>query len=211
MADPNNTPQPGTPEYDQMMKEYYGESYELGYRVSFGKRLGAFIVDLIFLGIVGTIVASATGFIELMMDLGREAQMSGQLFMSPEDMPAEAISEITTASIYVSLSFLVYWLLEIFLSASFGKLVLGLKIGSAERTEANMQQLIIRFVVRHIGLILSILGSITAVELLGSLSSLGTLIFVIGSFFILSNKRQAVHDIAGKTAVYHKNSLKGNQ
>ena len=47
-----NTPLEGTPEHDEYMRNQFGDDYELGYRVGFGRRFGAYILDFIFLSII---------------------------------------------------------------------------------------------------------------------------------------------------------------
>ena len=40
-----NTPLEGTPEHDEYMRNQFGDDYELGYRVGFGRRFGAYILS----------------------------------------------------------------------------------------------------------------------------------------------------------------------
>ena len=42
-----DVPQEGTQEHDEYMRSQFGDDYELGYRVGFGRRLGAFVIDVI--------------------------------------------------------------------------------------------------------------------------------------------------------------------
>ncbi|MFY8160784.1 MAG: hypothetical protein ACOVNU_05595, partial [Candidatus Kapaibacteriota bacterium] len=57
---PNFPPQ-GTKEYDDMMKAYYGQSYDLGLRVSFMKRVGATLLDGLFTSMILIIVLFTFG------------------------------------------------------------------------------------------------------------------------------------------------------
>lgn len=207
MSDNQNMPQPGTPEYDKMMKEYYGDKYEFGYRATFGKRLGAFVMDVIFLGIISMLVANSTGFWQEMMEFARENQ-GNMNFFDPNAVNGELLESVLSFSMFLYGSFIVYWLAEIFLSASIGKLALGLRIASSSRQKAGANQLFIRFVVRHSGLLLSFIYAVTAIEAISNLSSLATLLFIIGAFFVFSDKRQAIHDMVANTAIFNKHSIK---
>src|SRR5210317_431057 len=72
MNTPNNipnTPQEGTPEYDQYMKDQFGDDYEFGYRVGFGRRFGAYFIDFLFTIIIYFIAMTVTGAIEELMKI----------------------------------------------------------------------------------------------------------------------------------------------
>ena len=210
MSENQNTPQPGTPEYDEWMRQYYGDSFELGYRVGFGKRLGAFIVDAIFIMIISTIVVFTFGS-DFIMELGKsfENSSSGAFDMSSvKALQVKFAPEVKQIGIISGIAQLLYWSLEIFIGASFGKFVLGLKIASDDRNPANITKLLTRFVFRHAGLLFSFLFALSSVGAFETLSSIGTFAFIIGAFFTLSTKRQALHDIVAKTSVYHKSIIK---
>jgi len=203
MNDVTNMPPEGTPEYDEMMKVHYGDNYEFGFRVGFGKRLLAHIIDFIILAIVGSIVMAMMGYIDILSNFVNEF-MATQDFSVFEDMET-ALDGFTPVSILI---YFLYYSLEIFMGASVGKLLLGLKIGNEDRTEATTNPLFKRYIIKHSDRVFTLLGIITTVFIFNLFSSLLVLTLVVGFFFTLSLKRQAFHDSLSKTAVFHKNNFK---
>ena len=192
-----NTPQEGTPEYDQYMKDQFGEDYELGYRVGFGRRLGAYLIDVMFTIVIYMIAMFVTGAIEEIMKI--------------EDIFSnlEAYTSIVQDATLLGLLFtLLYFSTEIFFSASPGKMILGLRIGLEDRHSSEIGNLITRFFIKHLSSVLSVFSLVFLIPLISTLSSLVQLVIVVGFFFTLSVKRQALHDILSKTAVYYKENIK---
>ncbi|PKL78154.1 MAG: hypothetical protein CVV25_12545 [Ignavibacteriae bacterium HGW-Ignavibacteriae-4] len=192
-----NVPQEGTQEHDEYMRSQFGEDYELGYRVGFGRRLGAFIIDFIFNSIIGFIVMLATGvFSEILLI----------------ENPLNNIDKITLiiqdSSMIAVVIGLIYYSMEVLLGASIGKMLLGIKIASSDRSEASTSQLLNRYLLKHSNSILSVLGILLSIHLLQGLSSIIIVIIIIGFFFTLGSKRQALHDMLTNTAVYYKDNIK---
>jgi uncharacterized RDD family membrane protein YckC len=192
-----NTPQEGTPEYDQYMKDQFGEDYELGYRVGFGRRLGAYFIDFIFTIIIYAVAMSVTGAIDEIMKIDDIFNNINKYMLVVQD-----------ATLLGVLFSLLYYSTEIFFSASPGKMILGIRIGQENRHVASLSSLVTRYLLKHSSAILSALSLIVLLPILSSLSSILQLIIVVGFFFTLSVKRQALHDILSKTAVYFKENIK---
>lgn len=192
-----NTPQEGTPEYDQYMKDQFGEDYELGYRVGFGRRFGAYFIDFIFTIIIYAVAMSVTGAIDEIMKIDDIFNNINKYMLVVQD-----------ATLLGVLFSLLYYSTEIFFSASPGKMILGIRIGQENRHVASLSSLVIRYLLKHSSAILSALSLIVLLPILSSLSSILQLIIVVGFFFTLSVKRQALHDILSKTAVYFKENIK---
>lgn len=203
MNDITNMPPEGTPEYDEMMRTHYGENYEFGFRIGFGKRLLAHIIDFIILAIIGSIVMAMMGYIDILSDIVADF-MATQDFTVLEDMET-ALDGFTPVSILI---YFLYYSLEIFMGASIGKLALSLKIGNEDRTEASTNTLFKRYIIKHSDRVFTLLGFIAAVFIFNLFSSLLLIALVVGFFFTLSVKRQAFHDSLSKTAVFHKNNFK---
>ena len=192
-----NVPQEGTQEHDEYMRSQFGDEYELGYRVGFGRRLGAFIIDFIFNSIIGFIVMLATGvFSEIM------------LIENPLNNIEKITLIIQDSSMIAVVIGLIYYSMEVLLGASIGKMLLGIKIASSDRSEASTSQLLNRYLLKHSNSILSVLGILLSIHLLQGLSSIIIVIIIIGFFFTLGSKRQALHDMLTNTAVYYKDNIK---
>lgn len=192
-----NTPQEGTPEYDQYMKDQFGEDYELGYRVGFGRRLGAYFIDFLFTIIIYAIAMTVTGAIDEIMKIEDIFNNINKYMVVVQD-----------ATLLGVLFSLLYYSTEIFFSASPGKMILGIRIGQENRHIASISNLVIRYLLKHSSAILSALSLIVLLPILSSLSSILQLLIVVCFFFTLSVKRQALHDILSKTAVYYKENIK---
>ncbi len=195
--DLQNVPQEGTQEHDDYMKSQFGDDYELGYRVGFGRRFGAFIIDFIFNAIIGTIIMLTTGVFSEIMTM---------------DNPLNNIEAITLimqdSSLIAVVIGLVYYSTEVLLGASIGKMLLGIKIASSDRSEASTSQLLSRYLLKHSNSIFSVLGILLSIHFFQGLSSIVIVIIVIGFFFTLGSKRQAIHDMVTNTAVYYKDNIK---
>lgn len=200
---PENMPQEGTPEFDAFMRQYYGDDYELGYRVSFWKRAGAYIIDIILLGIISLIVIFNNENFIYFVDM-----YSGSTNFFDEKMMEEfSVISLEIAPIMAFVSFL-YFSLEIFFAQSIGKMILGLKIGSEDRTNANLYQLLLRFFAKNFDTVLSLLMLITSVSFLSFFETLVSFVIFFGYFMVFRRERQALHDLPGKTTVFHKNAIK---
>jgi len=112
------------------------------------------------------------------------------------------ITFITSIGVYLLL--LLYSLIEGLTGASPGKMILGLKIGNENGSRADSRQLLSRWFVKNIELVLWTVGAITAVEILWDMGSLLGFIVFIGCFFVLGQRKQSFHDSISKTAVYSK-------
>lgn len=202
-------PEEGTPEYEQMMKQYYGEDYELGYRVGFGKRLGAYIVDKILLSIISMIVifnnSSLMAFFDnnlSNLDFTDEAAInrfaeSFEVFM------------VDLGPIFLFITFL-YFATEIFLAQSVGKMLLGIKIGTENRTKADLSQLLIRYFIKQSDVVLGLIAFLVSISLFNTISSIAGFIIFFGCFMVFGRTRQALHDFPAKTAVFAKEAIKEN-
>lgn len=198
-------PEEGTPEYDQMMKQYYGEDYELGYRVGFGKRFGAYIIDLILYFFLSAIyLFSNDEFLRLINKHAGETNMFDEAIMQEF---AGTMAGITPVIAFISFA---YFSLEIFFAQTVGKMILGIKIGNENRNNADLTQLLIRFFGKNLNTVLSLIFVITSVGLFDTLSSVVGFVIFFGCFMVFGRTRQALHDLPAKTAVFSKHAIKEN-
>jgi uncharacterized RDD family membrane protein YckC len=167
---------------------------EYAYRTPFSLRLGAAILDLLFNMIILMIVLFSTHTIQNYMPLMREMLVNRSLMN-------DFIGEVMPFAFIV---LFMYYSLEIVMSASIGKMVLGLQIAGDDRSKANYNKLAVRFIFKHLDSIISVVGFYFVSTLLDTLSTLTWLAIFVGCFFVLNPKRQAFHDMIAKTAVYRR-------
>ena len=195
--DINNIPKEGTPGYDLYMRNQFGEEYEYGYRVGFGRRLGAYVIDFFITALLGFMVVYFTGAFQELLNIEDLMNNMTKLTLILED-----------STLISGLLILLYYTTEIVMGASPGKMALGIVIADSNRYEAEVGQLIKRYLLKHSNSILSIIALILSISIFDTLSNLILLIIIIGFLFTLSNKRQALHDSLTNTAVYFKENIK---
>lgn len=192
-----DVPQEGTQEHDEYMRRQFGDDYELGYRVGFGRRLGAFVIDMVISYLLISVV-NALFFDEKALESIMENQNNLEI-VKPYLMDILSITFIITLLYYVS---------EVFFGFSIGKLILKLRIASEDRTEPSTIKLLSRYFIKYSFPILALISILIESQLLTYLSVIGLLLFIFGSFLTLGAKRQALHDKLSSTAVYFKDNIK---
>lgn len=100
-----------------------------------------------------------------------------------------------------------YFLVEAFTGASLGKMILGLKIGNADGTQAELKTFLVRYAIKQSGSLLALLGALTGLGFFGTLGTIASLAIFVGCFFVLAEKKQAFQDMIANTAVFKKTDL----
>ena len=174
------------------------------WRIGFGRRLGAYIIDYVFLMLLIVVAAVFTGVSESMMNfIGSDLS----ILSNPEQ-----INEITSflnktlTPLMLAVSF-IYYSMEVIFAQTLGKMLLGIQIGSADKKFASYPQLLLRFVIKFGNSVLTFLFIITSLGFFETLSSIWNFVIFVGCFFVLSTKKQALHDVIAKTSVYFKDEL----
>ncbi len=182
-------------DYSQMMPDYsYYDPYAI--RVSFGRRLGAYLIDYLIYSLILMILLFATGKFDEILSISNNGSLDLNAML-------EISNSITPLALALSL---IYYSLEAFIGATLGKLTLGIKIASVDQTPAPLSKLLIRYFVKNISTVLATLGLL--VSLFSSIGSILGIIVFIGFFFILGKKRQGFHDmIAGTTVFYNEDII----
>jgi len=162
-------------------------------RVGFGKRLGSSLLDFIISllpGIVLGIYAGATIAAFLLDFFYDEAQLetiqagfSGEIAASIIGLVA-SLAGIAFTSIF-------FYVLEGFTGQTPGKMILGITVANMNGEKASIDKLLLRAFIKITGSFVGIIG----------------FIIFIGCFFVLGEKKQALHDIICKTAVYNKSDF----
>ena len=175
-------------------------------RVGFGPRLAASLIDLLIVGVVGLVAGAAIGGM-----LGRG--IGGVLGGAADDGAAAgaAVGAVAGAVLGAMAAFggfvFLYSLIEAFTGASPGKMALGLKVGFEDGRRAPVAIYARRWAVKYSGTLLGLLGAVPGFHVVGFLAPFAGLIVFIGCFLVLGDKRQALHDVAAKTAVFRKTDL----
>lgn len=179
-------------------------------RVGFGARLGALALDCILVVVVSWFGAGIVGGL-----LGGVAASAAARSMAAADSTAMGMAVmggVLGAIIGVAIAFVVigtvYFLVEGFTGFTLGKLILGIRVANADGTAAPVPTLLGRYALKNCYFVLSMLGVVTGVHVLGTLGLLGGLVIFVGCFFALGTAKQAFHDMIMKTAVYPRAAVK---
>jgi uncharacterized RDD family membrane protein YckC len=192
----NSQQNTGFTDYNDNTANPYGAK---DYRVGFGRRLGAALLDMVFLSILMLV-----GIFSMDIDFNQFVGMDFMEMMENQDMLNEMVIGITTVSVIISL---LYYAFEIFMAASFGKLILGIKIADSDMKSGSFQQLFIRYIIKHISSVFSAIYVLTTLSIFNTIGSFLSFIILIGFFFVLGENKQAFHDMIAGTAVYYKQDL----
>jgi uncharacterized RDD family membrane protein YckC len=131
-----------------------------------------------------------------------------QKMLSNPELLNEFIRAIMPYSFVVTF---LYYSLEIFTAGTLGKLVMGLQIADERRITAGYEKLAIRFFFKHLDTILSLVGFLSLISVIDTLSGVAGFIILVGFFFVLAEKRQAFHDMIAKTAVFRRVDVLENE
>jgi uncharacterized RDD family membrane protein YckC len=173
------------------------EQYEdiISKRANFGIRFGAFILD--------AIIFFALGYLFKMI--------LGQKDPTPEEMMGLQMSEImmltTSASMVTYIIGLLYFLTEVFLLKTPGKMILGLVVADQEGNKPPMNALIIRYLFKQGATLVIIVAVFANLSALLWFSYLLSLIYLVSCLMATRETRLALHDDIAKTAVFKEKML----
>ena len=178
-------------------------------RIGFGRRLAAFLLDCVLVGI-GSAVLGPT-----ISGIFGAAAGGAAAGLSPGDMSAAqgaamgggfgAILGMAVALVVIGS---VYFLIEGFTGWTFGKLILGIQVANADSTAAGVGTLLERYALKNINFVLGFIALVTGISVLRTVGSLLGFAIFVGCFFVLGAARQAFHDMIAKTAVYPRSFVK---
>jgi uncharacterized RDD family membrane protein YckC len=171
-------------------------------RIGFGRRLGAFLLDLVFIIGLSFILASLMNeFLQNFVNVSEEEyDQVSKLYGNFTD----TMLAITVA---VSIVSFLYNLVEGFTGFTAGKLLLGIQVGNVDGKKANLNQLMTRFAIKNIGTIIGLIGIALTIKWIGSIGNVFGFIILIGCFFVLSENKLAFQDMLAKTAVFKKSDI----
>lgn len=198
----SNMPQEGTTEYEQMMREAYGEEFEYQKRATFLPRFFATIID----GLISSLIGMFLILVVFDLNIFDFNYLRSLLLNQDKELMESLGLKMAFLSFGMTALFMVF---EIIFATSPGKLLLDLKIANSDSSNASFQQLLIRSIFKHSPELLSILLAIASIQspVFSIIHFLMSLTILIGFLFALSDKRQALQDIVAKTAVYKTSNL----
>ncbi len=168
-------------------------------RIGFGPRLGAYLIDAVFLAGLGYILAAIAepaleGFINY--DKFTDQQLDA-MSLKPIIWTLSVIWPI--AVMFVSLP---YSLIEGIFAQSPGKMLVKIIIRNQDNTPAPISKLLLRFLLKNLNNFVALFGIFLLSKTIDTFASLLGLVITIGCFFVLGQARLAFHDMLAKTAVY---------
>lgn len=209
-----------SPDMNQQFQNYYPAPPIQEVRVGFGKRFGVYLLDglivLLLAGILSMVLPVKETFLwknyQAEMDK-QTAQMEEQMGENQEamDMAMGFTETMGVFTILISLVSILYSLVEFFTGASPAKHMFGIVAAQPNGAPGNTALWGTRWFIKHSSTVLSVLGIILGVSILGTIGSLVALVFIVGCFFALGEEKQALHDKIAKTAVFHKEDVANMQ
>lgn len=162
-------------------------------RVGFGKRLGSSLLDFIISllpGIVLGIYAGATIAAFLLDFFYDEAQLESIQAGFSGEIAASIIGLVASLA-GIAFTSIFFYVLEGFTGQTPGKMILGITVANMNGEKATIDKLLLRAFIKITGSFVGIIG----------------FIIFVGCFLVLGEKKQALHDIICKTAVYKKSDI----
>jgi len=171
-------------------------------RIGFGKRLLAYLIDIVLVLALSMVLGPIIGGV-----LGGAAGAAGSGGGADAAVAGGIMGTIIGAVAASAFIMVFYFIIEGFVGATLGKMILGIKIGTADGKNGSTGLYLTRYAIKNIGSLVAVIGLIVSVEIIGTIGSLLGLVILLGCFMALSSGKQALHDIAAKTAVYKKVDL----
>jgi uncharacterized RDD family membrane protein YckC len=178
----------------------------MGKRVGFGTRLAAALVDFVVVGVIGFGAGAALGSI-LGGGLGSVLGGSSQEGAASGAALGAALGAVLGAVAAFGGFVFLYSLIEAFTGASPGKMLLKLKVGTADGRRGTLRLYVTRWAIKYAGTLLGLLGAIPGLHVLGLLAPAAGVIVFVGCFLALGDRRQALHDLGASTAVFRRADL----
>ena len=174
-------------------------------RVGFGPRLGAYVIDAVFITIIVFVMAFLFG--------AAGAGVGAEAGYSNYDPDAAAAGGIMGAFMGALIGVLVGWfgyiLIEAITGASLGKMILGLKAGTLDGKKGSVGLYMARACLKYCYLFPLLFSAVIPASfmVMNIIYYLLSFVVFIGCFFALRESKQSLHDQIGKTAIYYKKDL----
>mgnify|MGYP001177723813 CR=1 FL=1 len=162
-------------------------------RIGFGKRLGSSVLDFIISllpGIILGIYAGAAMAAFLLDFFYDEAQLETIQAGFSGDIASSLIGLISSLA-GIAFTTVFFYAIEGFTGQTPGKMILGITVANMNGEKASVDKLLLRAFIKITGSFVRIIGFIVT----------------LGCFLVLGQKKQALHDIICKTAVFNKSDI----
>lgn len=183
--------------FRQMMPNYNPQYNIYDYRVGFGRRVVAALMDIILIIIISGILGVIFKFLPELENFSLQ-DLADPIYM--EELQRGFLP-------FTLLITFIYYSMEIFFQASPGKMAMGIMIADEAMKYASTSQLISRFALKHIDSVIQVVYVFTWLEFINTIA--GFVSFVIfGAFlFCLSASKQSIYDRITKTAIYFRKEI----
>ena len=185
----------------------FSENSIIDKRVGFGRRLAAFLVDVVILMIIQTVISYSSGLNEAQAIMTERMQSIGFNLDAIMQMTMEMQSEFYFTLLSIQVIYVLYYSLEMMVGATLGKLALGIQIADKDGKPASNTQLIKRFAFKNSVLIFGLLSAATHFKPFEWAYYTMGIIVLISCLYVLSSTKMGFHDMWAKTAVFKKRDL----
>lgn len=183
-------------------------------RIGFGRRLGAWLLDVVgawvvMIVLIPIISAIQPGQTEFMAASIKEMLTYLKSIGIPREVYKDALPYILPALYADLLSPILYWSIEAFTGASPGKRILGMRVMREDGAPAQPSIIAMRTAIKISDKILKLIAILYVADVIArgvtSAASLVSIVITIGCFMVLSAKKQALHDMIARTAIFRTN------
>ena len=185
--------------------EFEESSHE---RIGFGKRFLAFIIDMVLSSIAGFALSlfAESSLLELFYD---PSQINDSIATFENLSPGlgNTMQEFFKVVAGIGLIGFLIMIMEGFTGQTPAKMLLGIKNGNQDGSNASTSTLFTRTLIKNISSVLSFVAVTSSLSIIGTIGSFLGFIIFIGCFFTLGKSKQSIHDLISKTAVYNKSEL----
>ena len=180
-------------------------------RVDFWTRLGAYLIDVLFIIIAGVIIGLAIGdllapvlFGGQMSNMEEQFSQMAQINPAINDMPFDMfamMNKMMSIAAGTTIAGIILLILEGALGQSIGKMLLKIRNTDIYGNKAEPKALWIRSLCKYGSSVLGIIGGMTGLMIVSTLGSIWGLVIFVGYFLVFMDNRQAIHDMIAKTIV----------
>jgi len=180
-------------------------------RVGFGPRLGAYLLDFLFIIIAGVMIGLAIGdLIAPVIFGGQIAEMEAQFAMMEQlnggynKLPFDIygfVYKMMNIAAGTTIAGFVLMVMEGAFGQSVGKMLLKIRNTDIYGNRAEPKALWIRSLCKYGSSILGIIAGTTGIAVIGTLGSIWSLVIFVGMFIVFTDNRQTIHDMIAKTVV----------
>lgn len=178
-------------------------------RIGFGRRLGAKLLDALIMLIIAIVFYYAAGD-DMHNNLDRMVRIimaqQGQDSSAYSEEVADFMAQVMKLSLVANFVGILVNLTELAMGATPGKMLLSIRVAHANGRKGSIALWAKRWAVVNASTILSLLA-LGGLTFLNTVSGLISFVVFLGCFAMLSQRRQALHDIIAGTAVYYDHDI----